>query len=39
MSRGITETPNGKEAQRYSPYIEGVSDGADWCADKIRGLG
>lgn len=29
----------GKEAQRYSPYIEGVSDGADWCADKIRGLG
>jgi hypothetical protein len=27
----------GKEPQRYSTYIEGISDGADVCADKIRG--
>jgi hypothetical protein len=26
----------GKEPGRYSPYIEGMSDGADVCADKIR---
>ena len=26
----------GKEPGRYSPYTEGMSDGADVCADKIR---
>jgi hypothetical protein len=26
----------GKEPGRYSPYTEGLRDGADVCADKIR---
>ena len=28
----------GKEAERYTPHVEGMSDGADVCASMIRAL-